>query len=263
MSIGMPATILLGAAIDLETTGIDPQRHRIIEIAVRLFGFDASGRITRIDPLHSWLEDPGEPLDPTIIRLTGLHDADLAGQTIDEAALDVLLRSVDVLVSHHAGFDRKFIDQRFAGLRGRAWACSLREIDWPARGMNGGSLPWLLTQLGFFHDAHRAGADVDAVIALLGHRAEGGRTALYELLDRASRSTFLISAIGAPYGVKDELKQRGYRWNAGEMTWQREIPFAERAAEEAWLHRHVYDPSLRPKASGPRVDERDWTTRHA
>ncbi|MFN3728052.1 MAG: exonuclease domain-containing protein, partial [Allosphingosinicella sp.] len=70
----------MAAAVDVETTGIDPAQDRIIELAIRQFRFDAAGVITEIGSVHRWLEDPGWSLDPEITRLTGLKDADLVGQ---------------------------------------------------------------------------------------------------------------------------------------------------------------------------------------
>lgn len=35
------------------------------------------------------------------------------------------------------------------------------------------------------------------------------------LLDRARRPQYRIWAVGAPFALKDVLKQRGYRWNDG------------------------------------------------
>ncbi len=41
------------------------------------------GRITKLDRPYSWLEDPGQPLEPEIVLLTGLTDEQLAGCVID------------------------------------------------------------------------------------------------------------------------------------------------------------------------------------
>ena len=96
----------VGVVIDTETTGTDTATCKIIELAMRRFAFTAEGVITKLGKAYSWREDPGEPLDPEITRLTGLTDADLAGQKInDEVATDIL-RSADVVIAHNAAFDR-------------------------------------------------------------------------------------------------------------------------------------------------------------
>jgi DNA polymerase III epsilon subunit-like protein len=153
------------------------------------------GVIVKVDRPHAWLQDPGAPLDKEIAALTGLTDADLAGQTIDDAAATKLLKSAAVVIAHHAAFDRRFVERRLPEASGLAWACSCHEIDWQAAGFAGKGLGWLLAQAGyFFNGAHRAGADVDAVIALLRlelprrHGAEGtDRDGLHAGLERPGR----------------------------------------------------------------------------
>lgn len=99
-----PLSTSVGAALDVETTGLAVESDRIIELSIRRFRFDPMGRITKLDRCYSWLEDPGQPLEPEIKRLTGLADEDLAGCAIDEARALALLKSASLVVSHNAGF---------------------------------------------------------------------------------------------------------------------------------------------------------------
>lgn len=255
----------VAVAVDLETTGLDPKRHKIVECCLRRFRFDACGRIASVDRSWTWLEDPGEPLDPAISKLIGLTDDDLRGRRIDDGAVADLVRSADLVTAFNAAFDRRFLERRLPACAGLAWACALREVDWRARGFDGSgrSLGWLLAQYGLFYGAHRAGADVDALIALLHHVDGTGRTACAEMVEAASRSTWRFRAVGAPFDVKDKLKARGYRWDGPERVWWREVADDARGAETAWLADEVYAPWLRPRLDGPAVDEVTWLTRHA
>lgn len=99
----------VGLALDVETTGLERDTDRIIELAVQRFRFDALGRIVQIGTPRVWREDPRSPLDPRITLLTGLTDEDLAGQTIDEPAALEILGSADFIVAHNAAFDRPFV----------------------------------------------------------------------------------------------------------------------------------------------------------
>ena len=253
----------VGVVIDTETTGTDTATCKIIELAMRRFAFTAEGLITKIGRAYSWREDPGEPLDPAISKLTGLTDADLAGQKIDDEVATDILRSADVVIAHNAAFDRPPVERRLPRAAGVPWACSCHEIDWPARGFAGRSLGVLLTESGWFFAAHRAGGDVDAVIAMLQHAASDGRTSLLELFENASQPGWLIRALGAHFDVRAELRVRGYRWDAFEKTWHREVRAVERESEEAWLASHVYAASFRPKAPGPSITPIDWRQRYA
>ena len=246
------ADTVIGLAIDCETTGLDPDKNAIIELAMRRFRYDRDGRILKLDRAQSWRQDPGEALSADIVRLTGITDQDLVGQQIDDRAAVALLRSANVIVAHSAAFDRKFVERRLPEAAGLVWACSCTEIDWAGAGFDGRALGWLVAQIGFFYGAHRAEADVDAVIALLQHEMPDGRPALAELIERSARPSIRFEAIGADFGVKDDLRGRGYRWNAASKVWWRDVPEDDEMDEEFWLARHVYAFDKRAKASGPR-----------
>jgi len=255
----------VGLVVDVETNGLDPNRHQIIELAVRRFRYDADGRILRLDHPYSWFEDPGEPLDPAITALTGITDEILASTSIDAARASALFRSADICIAHKASFDRRFVERRLPEIAGKAWACSLEEVNWRRRGFDGSgrALGWLLMQCGWFHDAHRAGDDVDAVLAILQHRSKDGTTALAELLSNAEKPSWLINAIGAHFDVKDSLKARGYRWNGDDSVWYRQVTDAMREKELTWLAEYVYAPEFCPRADGPALREMTRFNRYA
>lgn len=106
-------------AFDLETTGLAPRDHRIVEIgAVR---FSEEGReLGRFEQLVN----PGRPVSPSAQRVHGLSDADLAGAP---GAPEVLARFVEFLgdpgrsflVAHNAAFDAGFLGRELclAGMR--------------------------------------------------------------------------------------------------------------------------------------------------
>ncbi|RYD68272.1 MAG: DNA polymerase III subunit epsilon [Sphingomonadales bacterium] len=252
----------IGVVVDCETTGIG-EDDVIVELALRRIRFDPDGVIVKIDRAYSWLEDPGLPLPDDIVRLTGLTDDDLKGQVIDDDAVRRLLTSADFVCAHNATFDRGMFERRIDGIGDLAWACSCNDVDWRARGFDGRSLGWLLAQVGFYHGAHRATDDVDAVIALLGHRFETGGTALADMLGRARAPSWRFRAVGAAFDLKDRLRARGYRWDATAKNWWREVPDSRRSEEEWWLAGHVYSVDANPKALGPLIERVTWHQRYA
>lgn len=260
--VGGRVDTVIGVVVDVETTGIGDD-DVVIELALRRFRADPDGVIVKIDRSYSWLEDPGRDLPEDIVRLTGLTDADVAGQSIEDEAAVRLLRSADFICAHNASFDRGHIERRLPDAAGLAWACSCSDIDWRAGGFDGRSLGWLLAQAGFFHGAHRAGDDVDAVIALLQHTMPTGGTALAEMLERARAPSWRFRAIGAAFERKDQLRLRGYRWDATTKTWWREVPDARRSEEEWWLAGQVYAVDANPRALGPTIDRITWRERYA
>lgn len=251
----------IGVVVDVETTGLDPAKDLVIELALRRFRYDSRGRVLKIDAIHWWLEDPGSPLSEETERLTGLTDAGLAGKRIDDAEATRLLCSAGLVIAHNAAFDRKFVEKRLPDAAGLPWACTLAEIDWTDAGFDGQKLGWLVGQAGMFFEAHRASNDVDAVFALLSHKLADSRTVLAELIERSGTPAVLVEAVGAHFDVKDALKLRGYRWDPVFKTWSKELAPGDLAEEESWLARHVYGPDCRSRGTGPRLTPIDATTR--
>lgn len=249
-------TVRTALVVDTETTSLDCSTGRIIQVAACPILFDNKGRVVGIGRTQSWLEDPGEPLNREITQLTGLSDADLAGQRIDDAAVAALLENAEVVVAHSAAFDRPWWERRFDLARPKRWACSLREVDWRGHSYEGRGVGALLAEVGhWFNARHRADADVDALVALLTAALPNGRTVASELLLTASRPTWRIAATRAPYEAKERLRRRGYRWSSDRRVWRVEVSEDKREAELAWLADEA-------DCACPTVERVTWLDRH-
>ena len=128
-----PEFPLKGIILDTETTGLNARKDEIIEIGVIAFTFDAAGLIGDVTGVYGGLQQPRLSIPSEITRLTGITDEMVAGQSIDMAALQVLIEPADVLIAHNAGFDRPFCEAFSDLFSGKAWACSNSEIDWSSR----------------------------------------------------------------------------------------------------------------------------------
>jgi DNA polymerase III subunit epsilon len=252
-----PTGELTVCALDVETTGLDRRNDRIIELAIQRARIDQHGRIVETGRPRSWFEDPGIPIPQKVTEKTGLTDADVAGRAISDGEAYGIISSADVVLSHNAAFDRPFVDRRL-GLSGQAWICSLNDFDWEAHGFESRKLSELLLRCGWFYKAHRAEVDVTALLHLVDHRLDEGGTVMRELLRTAARPTIEIDAAGAPFAAKDELKARGYRWDADRRCWTTVIRDGSAEAERAWLETAVYAGA----GSGPSVREVTWRERY-
>ena len=102
--VDMPLDVLFDpgfAAIDLETTGLDPRRDDVVSIAAIPF---VSGRP---QPGYVTAVDPGRPIPPASTRIHGIDDAWVAGApSLDEALPRFDAACADrVLVGHDIAFD--------------------------------------------------------------------------------------------------------------------------------------------------------------
>lgn len=180
--------------LDLETTGLDPKRDKIIEIgAVRV----RAGVIT--DRLET-LVDPGRALDEKIVELTGIHDKELRDAPDITKVLPNLLDFIgdDILLGHSVLFDYSFVKKAAVNQK---LAFEKKGIDTLkiARkflaDLESRSLGSLCRHFGIPHSAHRALADAEATAALYKKLAElfyEGHVADFEpkaLIYRAKRET--------------------------------------------------------------------------
>ncbi|HEV3406741.1 MAG TPA: 3'-5' exonuclease, partial [Candidatus Dormibacteraeota bacterium] len=133
------------AALDLETTGLDPARDRVIEVGAVAF---TPGQVTST---LEQLVDPGRPVPDTVLRLTGIKEEELRGAASPEAALR---RLADFLrgrqpVGHGARLDVEFLET--AGLWDESQeildTLDIARILLPTAASH--SLPLLSSEMGF------------------------------------------------------------------------------------------------------------------
>ena len=235
----------IGIIVDLETTGLDANKDEIIEVAMVKFGYSNSDQVTGVTGIFQAFNQPTAPIPAEIVALTGITDAMVTGHKIDAAALEGFVADANIVIAHNAAFDRKFAEVSWSLFQHKNWACSATGIDWQKYGFGGVKLPYLLTQSGFFHDAHRALDDCHATLEILGSELPGtSTTALAVLLDRARNKTFRIWAEHVPFELKDELKRRRYRWNDGTdgrpRSWHIDVEEDKLDAELQFLRREIY-----------------------
>jgi len=232
--------------VDSETTGLNSDRDAVIQLAICPFEYTPDGVIVRAEPCQTWMEDPGRPLDPKITRLTGLRDADLVGQRIDDAAVKALVDPAVLVIAHNAAFDRPFLEKRLPLFAEKNWGCSLKDVPWEAEDMTTRKLEWLVERLcGKFYQAHDATEDCEVLVELLATRLlSDGRPALAALLENARQPRVRLWATGSLFDSKDTLKDRGYQFNRGTGQagngWYRDLSKADLADELEWLKPNAY-----------------------
>ncbi len=102
-------------AVDLETTGYEAETEEIIEIGAVRLAVSPDGAVTLGERFLTFA-DPGRPLTPPIMRLTGIRDDDLRGapSSPEAVALFVAFAFRDgppCFVGHNVGFDISFLER--------------------------------------------------------------------------------------------------------------------------------------------------------
>jgi len=177
-------------SLDLETTGLDPSRDRVIEVGAVAFTADVT--LATLERLV----DPERPLPEAVARLTGISQADLRGAASAESALGELADFVRGRqpVGHGARLDVDFLTA--SGVWEHGWeildTLDVARILLPGAASH--SLPLLAIELGFSQPRpHRALDDADATRQLLLRLREEAAA-----LDEGLKESIL--ALVAPYG---------------------------------------------------------------
>ena len=151
--------------VDLETTGLDPKKDKIVEIgAIRIAGGEITGT-------YETFVNPGRRLTEQVKELTGIRDEDLeAAPPIEEVMGDFLrFAGESCLMGHRVLFDYSFLKRAAVNLGYSferegidtlkiARACL---TDLPSK-----SLPALCEHFGIDYRPHRALEDARAAYAL-------------------------------------------------------------------------------------------------
>ncbi|MBI2407556.1 MAG: 3'-5' exonuclease [Gemmatimonadetes bacterium] len=234
--------------VDVETTGMNHERDRIIQLAMVAVDFLPDGTIIRAEPCRTWLEDPGRPPEPVITALTGLRDADLQGQRIDDAEASAIADQASLVIAHNAGFDRPFLEKRLPVFRDRLWACTWRDVAWMDEGFANQKLDWLVQEMcGKFYRAHDATEDTEVLADLLAAKLPvSARSVLSCLIEAARTPVIRLWAERAPFDDRHALKERGYRWSPERRVWYRDVVTDQVDAERRWLNELI---GISPRAT--------------
>lgn len=246
--------------VDVETSGLDPQRDHLIEVGASLFDpglgavIQVESRLVRTgsNGAASLNRIPAELL----VRYGWLGDYVYSwfGQ---------LASGCSHALAHNAAFDRQWLPDIAA-----RWVCTCDEADWPRAEREGAGL----TAIALAYDvgvvrAHRAIEDVLTLAAVLTrvHEIEGGLDAW---LARATEARVTLCA-DVPKDDNDVAKEAGFRWDRDASEWRKAVrvsqleakraawPFPTADINEPLIELHAlthYDEREQTKAAGFRWD---------
>jgi len=151
------------AVVDVETTGLDPESDRVIEVAILKM---AAGEV---EERYCSLVNPGREISEEISNLTGIKQEELSqAPAFADIATEVRARLGDLgLVAYNLSFDRAFLKAELSRV-GVTWEPEpcidplifVREFH---RGQGSKRLSSVAERLGISLDnAHRADADAEA-----------------------------------------------------------------------------------------------------
>ena len=247
------------AVIDLETDGLDPQYHEILEIAVAMIVIDRQGRILEVEGINCGLQQPSRPIEPQIERITGITDAMLAGKRLAPKKIAEHLQAADACLAFNVAFDRQHLEMLVPEVSEMPWICAMADVDWHALGFDGRAQGHFLMQAGLFNPiAHRAADDVASLVNLLAHECCDGKTVMAHALEGAKAPSWRFEASDLPHRLKKNGYRKGYR-RSDHGVYHKLVREAEYDVEVAWYRELVgRDPTIVPVDWVERY-RADWT----
>ena len=121
----LPQRLLI---LDTETTGLDPQRDRCIELGAVLFDLPRRSVLSQVSLLLPCEQNAAQAVNGIDPELTQQPQPWQQGLQWFEA----LLASADLVVAHNAAFDRQWFGIEPLPAIHKPWLCTMEDIRWPA-----------------------------------------------------------------------------------------------------------------------------------
>jgi ATP-dependent DNA helicase DinG len=210
-------------SLDLETTGLDPERDAILEVGAVRFRTTLDDGTIQAHVLDTWstLVDPGRPIPIQVQHLTGITEEEVQRAPRFPQVIGHLRRFVSQypVIGHNVGFDLSFLSNHSLALTNPAVdTFELASVLMPhvAR--------YSLTKLGEAFDldnlgSHRALEDalmtVDLFVALLRHASELPGATLKEINRLADRVDWPLKEVFR--GVERGVARTAFRGAIGQQ----------------------------------------------
>jgi DNA polymerase-3 subunit epsilon len=195
--------------VDTETTGVDPERDQIIEIAAILYSLTHAAPVESFSYLLSCADNPAVQVNGILPEITMLSDD-------YENLLDCMEGRSIAYLAHNASFDQSFLKRDAI-----PFVDSMRQIEWPVPCGSKALVAIALAHGVGVASAHRAMADCDTLSRLLTRVHEMG-VDLEQLIARAMLPRVKIKAL-VSYDDRQLAKDARFQWDGDTKTWWREF----------------------------------------
>jgi|SRR5690625_880730 len=238
------ANLRTAAFLNIETTGLDPNAHEIIQLSILPFTYTLeTNEITSFEPIESQYQQPKAPdgIPNSATLHNGITNTDVQGQHFNLDKLTQIINNTDLLIAHHAAFVRPFTERLLPVTENKPWACLRADIPWLNEGVTRETLEHLSMINGLFFDEFDHEGKVLAAINILTKNLPRSEERILAALRRhAGMTTHRILITNHDISNRHDFQARRYRWSQGDSPtlprgWWKDVHETNLEQELTWL----------------------------
>jgi DNA polymerase-3 subunit epsilon len=224
--------------LDIETTGLNPEKDEIIQISILPFFVNDAYSITGYKKPIIKFQEIDKNLPDNIVNLTNITDDMLKGNSIPWEAILKLFNSADAIMAYNSEFDLKFIKFTLEKLKLEIpkvnFCCAMKDIDWnelfPSKTP---SLELLCHYHGFWlNGRHNALNDVLCLFQIFVLYDLQSKSKLKECLEKSRKNQWKLYVINTQFVDSFFLKSRKFKWDNSLKIWYSAFDSYEKLNEE-------------------------------
>lgn len=214
--------------VDTETTGVDPEKDKIIEVGAVLYSVTHATTIAQVSLLVPTADgkNPAQSINEISEDILVDTMSDIGLRNVADEYIQSMADAADVFIAQKASFDKAFLSKVNDRWTDKPWLCTKEDFAFK-KGRPGDSLINLALAHGIgVSSAHRALTDCQLIARIFDSY---GPEELAKLFEHAAlpRETYLAVT---SYAEREKAKAAGFGWDSDKKWWHKRLTVSEAAA---------------------------------